>query len=61
VAQNFNAVIDASSVNGGLKCELPIKIDSASRHKMQGTVGSGGPRLKLSTVNGGLTLRSSSI
>ena len=50
--------VDASTVNGSMSTDFPLTIRGrwGPRH-MSGTVGSGGRRLNLSTVNGSMELR----
>src|SRR6266550_2078898 len=51
------AEIDAEMVNGRVETDFPVKIIGkiTPRH-LRGTIGSGGPALKLVTVNGSITL-----
>ena len=53
----LNANIDAETVNGRVETDFPVKIMGkiTPRH-LRGTIGSGGPTLKLITVNGSITL-----
>jgi hypothetical protein len=46
-------------VNGGIETDFPITIRRAGfvGHRLNGTIGRGGPRLELSTVNGSIHLR----
>ena len=48
-----NAQISASTVNGNIKSDFPMQIESGfvGRH-LSGTLGSGGTRIELSNVNG---------
>jgi Toastrack DUF4097 len=57
---NLNADVSAETVNGDLETEFPLTITGrfGPRH-MRGTIGSGGRRLELSTVNGSIHLRKS--
>lgn len=54
----INANIDAETVNGRVQTDLPVKISGkiSTRH-LRGTIGTGGPTVKLETVNGSVTLR----
>ena len=56
----LNATIDASTVNGRVETDFPVKITGkiSTRH-LRGTIGTGtgGPTLKLNTVNGSITIR----
>lgn len=57
---NVNARVDASTVNGDMYTDFPLTIQGrwGPRH-LRGTIGEGGRSLRLSTVNGGISLRSS--
>ena len=55
---NTNANIDVRSVNGGIDSDLPITVvGEMKRGQLQGTIGSGGPQITISSVNGGVVLR----
>ena len=53
----LNANIDAETVNGRVETDFPVKISGkiSTRH-LRGMIGTGGPTLKLVTVNGSITL-----
>ena len=53
----INANIDAETVNGRVETDFPVKISGkvSTRH-LRGTIGNGGPTLKLVTVNGSISL-----
>jgi hypothetical protein len=55
--RNINAVLDAETMNGRVESDLPVKImgKMSTRH-LRGMIGSGGPTLKLVTVNGSITV-----
>ena len=54
----LNAEVRASSVNGDLVTDYPMMVTGRfGRRRMQGTIGSGGRSLSLSTVNGEIRLR----
>jgi len=53
----INANIDAETVNGRVETDFPVKImGKISPRHLRGTIGSGGPTLKLITVNGSISL-----
>jgi hypothetical protein len=53
-----NATVDATTVNGSFESDLPLTLQGRlNRRRFEGTLGSGGPRLAMKTVNGGITLR----
>ena len=57
VPRSINAIIDAETVNGRVETDFPVKISGkiSTRH-LRGQIGSGGPTLKLVTVNGSIGL-----
>ena len=55
---NFGAQIDLSTVNGRVSTDLPITVSGTlSPRRLRGTVGNGSTRMRVSTVNGSITLR----
>jgi hypothetical protein len=57
--EDANAEVTAKNVNGRIETDFPVTIQRAGfvGHRLSGTIGRGGPRLELSTVNGGIRLR----
>ena len=56
----INADVDAQTVNGSIDTDFPVTVQGKfSKRRLRGTIGKGGQRLDLETVNGGITLRSS--
>jgi len=56
--EGLNTEVRATTVNGGVETDFPVAVSGrVSRRSLTGTIGSGGRRLELSTVNGGVTLR----
>jgi hypothetical protein len=54
---SINANIDASTVNGRVETDFPVKITGKiSKTHLRGMIGTGGPTVKLVTVNGSVTL-----
>ncbi|MGH7588405.1 MAG: DUF4097 family beta strand repeat-containing protein [Gemmatimonadota bacterium] len=56
------ADVEAETVNGGLSSDFPLTMQpgrSWGPRRMEGTIGAGGGRLTLETVNGGIELRRS--
>lgn len=59
---SLNADVSFSSVNGQLRSDFPLTTQgSFGRRSMHGRVGNGGRDLKLSTVNGNVELRQSTM
>jgi hypothetical protein len=58
VPSGFSGELDASTSNGGISVDFPITISGLinSRRQIRGTLGSGGPRIRLSAVNGGISI-----
>lgn len=55
-----NAEIEGSTVNGGIHTDFPVTVSGEwGPRNMHGTIGKGGPRLELKTVNGSIALRRS--
>jgi hypothetical protein len=58
VPSGFSGELDARTSNGGIAIDFPITVKGLinSRRQITGTIGSGGPRLRLSAVNGGISI-----
>lgn len=53
-----NASLDMQTTNGSVSSDFPVTVEGTfSAHRMHGTIGTGGPTIKLSTVNGSIHLR----
>jgi len=54
----LNAEFRGSTVNGSIDSDFPITVTGqVSRRSLRGTIGTGGPELRVSTVNGSIRLR----
>jgi hypothetical protein len=54
----FGGEIDFNSGNGSVNSEFPVSVQGRfSSHRMRGTIGSGGARIRATTGNGNLVLR----
>jgi hypothetical protein len=54
----LNADVEMETVNGRVHAEYPLTAaDSSDRHHLRATIGAGGRRVRLETVNGSVTLR----
>jgi hypothetical protein len=55
--ESLSADVKASTVNGDIQTDFPLAVTGKISHrKIEGTVGSGGRRLEMETVNGGIEL-----
>jgi hypothetical protein len=52
-----DADLQAKTVNGKIKSELPVTVHELSRRSLHGTIGNGGRTLTIETVNGSIDLR----
>jgi putative adhesin len=58
VPEGFNADIDASTANGGIRTDFPIQVSGRiSKTRLRGTIGQGGRRIRMVTGNGEIELR----
>ena len=58
VADDLDADVDAGWLNGSLDSDVPLTLRGRmSRRSAQGTLGDGGPMLRLRTVNGSIRIR----
>lgn len=58
VPSGLDAELRASTVNGSIDSDFPVTVTGrGSRRSLNGTIGAGGPELRVSTVNGQIRLR----
>jgi len=59
IPADLNADVEASAVNGGVSLDdgLMVQTSERTRTKIIGTLNGGGPRIAVTTVNGGVRLR----
>jgi hypothetical protein len=51
-----SADVEASTVNGDIETEFPLQVSGRIRRRLNGTLGGGGRKLSLETVNGAIRL-----
>ena len=56
IPDNSSFELDASTMSGGIRCEIPVK-GTFKRKSIQGIAGNGDASLKVSSFSGGLTIR----
>src|SRR4030095_3921323 len=56
IPSNSNASVRAGTVHGGISSDFALKVKHGEYcgHSMDGQIGTGGPRIKLGNVNGGI-------
>lgn len=55
---DFSAEVEATTGNGSFESDFPLRVvGRMNRHRVSGTIGDGGRRLRISTGNGGINLR----
>jgi len=56
IPSNSNAAVRAGTVHGGISSDFALKVKHGEYvgHSMDGQIGSGGPKIKLGNVNGGI-------
>jgi DUF4097 and DUF4098 domain-containing protein YvlB len=55
--QGFSAELEAGTTHGGLSIDFPITVQGRIGRHLETTLGSGGPKLRAITTNGGVTIR----
>src|ERR1043165_4649003 len=56
IPSNANATVSAGTVHGGISTDFALKVKDGEYvgHSMDGQIGTGGPKIKLGNVNGGI-------
>ena len=55
--KGFSAQLEAATTHGGITVDFPVMIQGRLRGHLETTLGSGGPKLRTVTTNGGVTIR----
>jgi len=53
----LDAEVEASTVNGGIETDYPLVVTGKLGKHLQGTLGAGGRKVRITTVNGAINLR----
>ena len=56
IPANYSALLETSTVNGGIDIDFPITIQGSVGPRLTTTLGSGGPRIRAVTTNGGVKI-----
>jgi len=57
VPSGYSAALEVGTVNGGIRSDFPTAAPDRRGRTLRATLGSGGPLLKLRTVNGGVRIQ----
>lgn len=57
---NYSARLEAGTVNGGFKSDVPISVHGEIGKTVSATLGQGGPPIRVNTTNGGIHLKQQS-
>jgi hypothetical protein len=55
---SLSAELEARTVNGGINVDFPLTVSGlvGGRREIRGTIGAGGPRIRATATNGGITI-----
>jgi DUF4097 and DUF4098 domain-containing protein YvlB len=55
---SLSAELEARAVNGGINVDFPLTVSGliGGRREIRGTIGAGGPRIRATATNGGITI-----
>jgi DUF4097 and DUF4098 domain-containing protein YvlB len=54
--EGYSAHLEAGTVNGGVRVDFPVTVQGRIGRTLSTDLGSGGPTLRLRTVNGGVSI-----
>jgi hypothetical protein len=57
VPRGYNAQLETGTVNGGMNIDFPITVQGSISRRITTKLGSGGPRIRAMTTNGGVRIR----
>ncbi len=60
VPENYSAHLEAGTVNGGMKYDIPITVQGEIKKELSANLGSGGAPIKVRTTNGGVSIKQKS-
>lgn len=59
IPRGYNAELETGTVNGGMNIDFPITVQGTIGRRLTTRLGTGGPRLRAITTNGGVRIRES--
>jgi len=57
IPATYNARLETGTVNGGMEIGFPVTVQGKINRRLTTQLGSGGPLVRVTTTNGGVTLR----
>lgn len=57
IPEHYNADLETGTVNGGMRIDFPITVQGSIGRQFRTKLGSGGAPIRVSTTNGGVTIR----
>ena len=57
IPKGYNARLETGTTNGGFSIDFPITVQGSLGRRISTTLGSGGPMIRATTVNGGVRIR----
>lgn len=57
IPRGYNALLETGTVNGGMNIDFPITVQGSIGRRINTRLGTGGPRLRATTTNGGVRIR----
>jgi len=58
IPRDYNARLETGTTNGAVNIGFPITVQGSFGRRITTTLGTGGPLIRATTVNGGVTIRS---
>lgn len=55
--RGFSAQLETGTTHGGITVDFPVAVQGRFRSHLETTLGSGGPKIRAMTTNGGVTIR----
>ena len=55
--RGFSAELEAGTTRGSVSIDFPVNVQGRIGRHLETTIGSGGPKLRAITVNGGVSIR----
>lgn len=57
VPDNYSAHLETSTTNGGMEIDFPVTVQGRIGRRISADLGKGGPTIRVTTTNGGVTIR----